>query len=116
MQNSFTARVNLAANYISQGRNSSRAFDSCFENYDGDAVVVALGRRAQARPDGNLAKNIGKYLSVDSVSSLVEKHSALSRSGLINLSQELQITARAEFQKVLAEQSARQSAARQQSA
>ena len=73
MQNSFTARVNLAANYISQGRNSSRAFDSCFENYDGDAVVVALGRRAQARPDGNLAKNIGKYLSFDSVSSLVEK-------------------------------------------
>jgi hypothetical protein len=115
MQNSFTARVNLAANYISQGRNSSRAFDSCFENYDGDAVVVALGRRAQARPGGNLAKNIGNYLSVDSISSLVEKHSALSRAGF-NLSQELQITARAEFQKVLAEQAARQAAARQASA
>jgi hypothetical protein len=116
MQNSFTARVNLAANYISQGRNSSRAFDSCFENYDGDAVVVALGRRAQARPDGNLAKNIGNYLSADSISSLVEKHSALSRAGLNNLSQELKITARAEFQQVLAELVEKHSAARQASA
>lgn len=63
----FAGRVNLAALYISQGRRTSRAFDSCFENNDGDAVATALYRRAQKNPDGALAANLWRYLSRDSV-------------------------------------------------
>lgn len=43
--NSYQARVNYAAQCFLRGT-KSRAFDSCFEMYDGDAVVVALVRRA----------------------------------------------------------------------
>jgi hypothetical protein len=110
MQKSFTDRVNMAANYISQGRNSSRSFDSCFENYDGDAVVVALFRRAQARPTGNLANNIWNYLSKDSVSYLADKYTDLSRSGLNELSLELQSDARQKNAEMMEALAARQAA------
>lgn len=41
----FSARVNYAAACFMRGT-SSRSFDTCFEMWDGDAVVVALVRRA----------------------------------------------------------------------
>lgn len=110
MRNSFSCRVNLAANYISQGRNITRSFDSCFENYDGDAVVIALARRVIKSPDGKLAKNIWNYLSKDSVMPLVEKYADLSRSGLNELSQEYIAEGRRSFEELLAEQAARQAA------
>jgi len=46
---SYQARVNYAALCIMRGTRS-RAFDSCFEMYDGDAVVTALVRRADKNP------------------------------------------------------------------
>lgn len=58
----FAGRVNLAALYISEGRNSSRSFDTCFEMYDGAAVGLALMRRAEKNPDSPLARNLWLYL------------------------------------------------------
>ena len=78
----FAGRVNLAALYISQGRRSSRGFDNCFENYDGDAVATALYRRAQKAPDGDLARNLWRYLSKGTVEPV-----ALANAHRTNLSQ-----------------------------
>lgn len=58
----FAGRVNLAALYISEGRESSRSFDTCFEMDDGEAVGLALYRRAQKSPDSALARNLSRYL------------------------------------------------------
>ncbi len=55
-------RINFAASYISQGRNTSRTFDTCFEMGDGDAVYAGLLRRAKKNP--RLAANIRQYLFV----------------------------------------------------
>lgn len=70
----FKDRVNLAAAYISAGRNTSRTFDSCFEMFDGDAVCLALLRRIQKRPDSKLAANIWRYLARVSVEPLLERY------------------------------------------
>ena len=78
----FSGRVNLAALYISQGSRSSRGFDNCFENYDGDAVATALYRRAQKAPDGDLARNLWCYLSKDTVEPV-----SLANAHRTNLSQ-----------------------------
>lgn len=59
----FSRRVDTAAAYISGGRRTSRTFDSCFEMWDGDAVAVALLRRAEKRPGTRLAANLSRYLA-----------------------------------------------------
>lgn len=63
----FQGRVNLAASYISAGRQTTRTFDSCFEMYDGAAVAQALYRRTIRNPNTNLAKNIWRYLSKETI-------------------------------------------------
>lgn len=63
----FAGRVALAASYIAKNRSGTRTFDTCFEMGDGDAVVVALYRRTQKRPDSKLAKNLFKVLSPNTV-------------------------------------------------
>lgn len=69
----FAGRVNLAAAYISQGRNVScnRTFDTCFEMYDGDVVAAAVYRRAEKNP--KLAANLPRYLSADLRAATVAK-------------------------------------------
>lgn len=61
----FAGRVNYAAAVISRGGSTSRAFDNCFENYDGDAVAAALVRRAERNEKlaGNLYRYIGRESS-----------------------------------------------------
>ena len=56
----FAGRVNFAAFIITQGKPTSRGFDNCFENYDGDAVAAALVRRA--RKNERLAANLWRYI------------------------------------------------------
>lgn len=65
----FKDRVDYAARIIAAGGDTScnRAFHGCFEMYDGDAVAVALYRKAQANPDGRLAANIWRKLARDTV-------------------------------------------------
>lgn len=56
----FAGRVNFAAFIITQGRSTSRSFDNCFENNDGDAVAAALVRRAQKNE--RLRTNLFRYV------------------------------------------------------
>lgn len=48
--NAFRARVDYASFAFLEDRTDSRAFDTCFEMWDGDAVVTALVRRAAVVP------------------------------------------------------------------
>lgn len=52
-----------AAKIIAQGGSPSRAFDNCFENYDGDEVSVAIVRRARRNP--KIAANLSRYLNAE---------------------------------------------------
>lgn len=92
----FAGRVDVAALVISQGRHTTRSFDNCFENYDGDAVATALYRRAQKRPDGDLSRNLWRYLSRDTVEPVAIENA--HRTNLAAWARELRATARARFQ------------------
>ena len=57
----------LAALYVTQRREPTRSFDTCFEMDDGDAVAVALWRRAWRNPESTLARNLPAYIREDGV-------------------------------------------------
>lgn len=59
----FKRRVNFAAAVISSGRRTTRSFDSCFENHDGEAVAAALMRRAEKNE--KLRTNLPRYINID---------------------------------------------------
>jgi hypothetical protein len=58
-------RINYAARIIREGRNTSRRFDSCFEMYDGDAVVAALVTRSAKC--AKLRANLPRYIAQSSI-------------------------------------------------
>ena len=82
----FDYRVKVAANFISSGHKTTRHFDNCFENFDGDAVALALHLRALKRPDTKLAKNISRYIGGQY---LVEEKGHLTRDQLRQFSLDL---------------------------
>lgn len=96
----YAGRVSAAALVISTGGRTSRSFDNCFENYDGDAVAVALYRRAQKNPEGNLAQNLWRYLSRDSVEPLAAANA--HRSNLAAWARELRADAAADYARRMA--------------
>ena len=106
----FAGRVNLAALVISQGGRTSRSFDNCFENYDGDAVATALYRRAQKNPDSDLARNLWRYIARDSVEPLAQANA--HRQNLTAWARELRAEAQRAWAKLHAEQAARNAAFR----
>nr|WP_295468861.1 hypothetical protein [Mesorhizobium sp.] len=61
----FRGRVNYAAQVIAYGRRPTRAFDNCFENYDGDEVATAILRRS--KKNARLAANLQRYLSLATI-------------------------------------------------
>jgi hypothetical protein len=61
----FRGRVAYAAKVIAYGRSPTRAFDDCFENYDGDEVATAILRRS--RKNARLAANLQRYLNMASI-------------------------------------------------
>lgn len=67
----FRGRVNYAAKVIAYGHRPTRAFDNCFENYDGDEVATIIVRRA--RKNGRLAANLHRYLSITSIEAAAER-------------------------------------------
>lgn len=71
-QDDFQARVNFAARVISEGRATTRKFDSTCENNDGDAVVAALIRRAEKNE--RLRNNLFRYIAKDSALEAHEKY------------------------------------------
>lgn len=58
-------RIDFAARVIREGRRTSREFDSCFEQGDGYAVVIALVRRGKKNPI--IAKNLPRYVAQSSI-------------------------------------------------
>src|SRR5687767_2326183 len=70
----FAGRVAYAAAVIGQGRNTSRAFDNCFENNDGDEVAVAVYRRAENNPKikANLFRYINEQITKAAVARLAD--------------------------------------------
>lgn len=102
----YAGRVNCAALVISTGGRTSRSFDNCFEMYDGDAVAVALYRRAQKAPDGALARNLWRYLSQDSVEVVAAENA--HRKNLTGWARDLRAKAQADFARRMAEMGAAQ--------
>lgn len=72
----FAGRVNYAAKVIVSGRPSTRAFDNCFENYDGDVVSAALVRRAERNK--RLAENLPRYLNTELALKAFERFKGLN--------------------------------------
>jgi hypothetical protein len=50
-QNAFHERVTHATRCIRSGNMDGRAFDTCFEMFDGDVVATALTRKAERDPE-----------------------------------------------------------------
>ena len=65
MARTFTDRVNYAARHIVSGRPTTRTFDSCFECFDGEAVVLALCRRAEKNE--RLRQALPRYIAETSI-------------------------------------------------
>ena len=105
----FQQRVNYAAQCLvgPYSRCQTRHFDTCFEMYDGNAVVCALYRRA--------LKNPRLWAALEQrAPSMIENGRAYSDEyagrKLPDVAREQRETAKARFTAWLAEQDARQSA------
>ena len=95
-ENAFLARVNFAEECFRNHQTHTRAMDSCFEMYDGAAVVVALVRRA--RLDGALYVAIASDWSDRFPAEWLDletKYSHIPTERLVNLARELRATAKA---------------------
>jgi hypothetical protein len=79
--NAFAYRVDFAASVIARGGQTTRTFDTCFEMNDGEAVAAALVRRARAKPEGNLARNLFRFISEARSLADYEETKHLSRTG-----------------------------------
>ncbi len=86
----FAGRVSYAAFVITNKRNTTRAFDNCFENYDGDAVVAALVRRAEKNE--KLRANLFSYLNEASAIGAYER---LKGQKLAQAAREMRASAKA---------------------
>jgi len=95
-ENGFLARVNYAERCFRDHRTNTRAMDTCFEMYDGAAVVVALVRRA--RLDRALYAAIASDWSDRFPAGWLDietKYSHIPTERLSNLARELRATAKA---------------------
>lgn len=98
----FAGRVNYAAAVIAAGRPTSRGFDNCFENCDGDAVAAALVRRAERNPQ--LAANLYRYICKESATEAADK---LAGKNLAREAERMRAEAEASFAAFMAEQDAK---------
>lgn len=100
----FQQRVSHAARVIAAGGETNRTFDSCFEMSDGDAVVIALYRRARKNP--RLRRNLWRYISRNTVIPKVWEHRRCKN--LSGLARALRAKAQAEFDRWMDEHRAAQ--------
>jgi hypothetical protein len=91
----FRGRVNYAAKVIAYGRRPTRAFDNCFENYDGDEVATAILRRSRKNP--RLAANLRRYLSLVSVEAAAERLAGVPTRELPEVARRTRAHQKAEF-------------------
>ncbi|MGE0653335.1 MAG: hypothetical protein AB7P12_16565 [Alphaproteobacteria bacterium] len=98
----FRGRVNYAAQVIAYGRRPTRAFDNCFENYDGDEVATAVLRRS--KKNARLAANLHRYLSMASIEAAAERLADVSTRSLPEVARQTRARRRAEFNAWLEQQ------------
>jgi hypothetical protein len=91
----FRGRVNYAAKVIAYGRRPTRAFDSCFENYDGDEVATAILRRS--KKNARLAANLRRYLSLASIEAAAERLADVPTRKLPEIARQTRARRKAEF-------------------
>lgn len=91
----FRGRVNYAAKVIAYGRRPTRAFDNCFENYDGDEVATAILRRS--RKNARLAANLQRYLSLSSIEAAAARLSDVPTCKLPDVARQTRVRRKAEF-------------------
>lgn len=72
----FIGRVDYAAKVIAARRPTTRAFDNCFENDDPEEVIGVLVNRAERNP--RIARNIGFYLTAESIADARTKFAGMS--------------------------------------
>lgn len=84
----FAGRVNYAAACLVRKVGiGSRHFDTCFEMFDGDAVVTALVRRARKNP--KLKESLSRGLNVESIEACAAKYEHISTRKLSDLAREM---------------------------
>lgn len=109
--NNFAGRVAYAASVISEGRPTSRNFNNCFENHDGDEVAAILVRRAESNP--RLAANLWRYLGKDSVMDAVERLKDIPTRQMAAHAAVTRERCRREFDEMMAKREAEAEAMRQ---
>lgn len=92
----FRGRVNYAAKVIAYGQSPTRAFDNCFENYDGDEVATVIVRRA--RKNRRLAANLHRYLSIASIEAPAERLADVPTRKLPEVARATRARRKAEFE------------------
>ena len=97
-EDAFQERVNFAANYIANRRTPTRRFDPCFEMYDGDVVVTALVRRADADPAGRLASNLSEYFREDKIREKAQHFAGVPTKRLKHEAAKIRAKAKREFE------------------
>ena len=68
---SLQDRVTFVCSYILQGRKTTRAFDGCFEDGDGDEVAARVYKRALKNQ--KIMDRLPRYVDVDSVRAAYER-------------------------------------------
>lgn len=91
----FRGRVNYAAKVIAYGRRPTRAFDNCFENYDGDEVATVILQRS--RKNARLAANLQRYLSLSSIEAAADRLAEVPTRKLPEIARQTRTRRRAEF-------------------
>jgi hypothetical protein len=91
----FRGRVKYAAQVIACGRRPTRAFDNCFDNYDGDEVATAILRRS--KKNARLAANLHRYLSMASIEAAADRLADVSTRELPEVARQTRTRQKAEF-------------------
>lgn len=92
----FRGRVNYAAKVIAYGHRPTRAFDNCFENWDGDEVATVIVRCA--RKNQRLAANLHRYLGMASIEAAAERLAHVPTRKLPDIARQTRARCKAEFE------------------
>lgn len=90
----FRGRVNYAAQVIAYGRRPTRAFDNCFENYDGNEVATVMLRRS--KKNARLAANLHRYLNMASIEAAADRLADVPTRELPDVARQTRIRQRAD--------------------
>lgn len=101
----FSGRVSYAAASIAAGRPTSRAFDNCFKNSDGDEVSTIVYRRWLKNP--KIATNIWRYLNREVVIEAATRLAHVPTRDMPSVAAESRARREREFQECMTRQQRR---------